>query len=473
MWTMKRSIALLLFSGLLMTAPAQDKVISEELFNMGTELGVGARAIGLGGAFTGIADDYSAIYWNPAGLGQMRRMEMNIGFSHNSFNADADFLGGINSSKDTFTRLNSLGFVFPIPTYQGSLVFGVGYQKVRDYNQSLDMGGLVLDPNGTAFPWYVVPTYDNYTVNPPEIWTTDVSDSLFQSKSVLDDGSANMFSLSGAMEVQENFFLGATMNFISGKINRSFEFKEEDIYDLYNYFDEAALNMSDLKNWIYTQDIESNIDATNFKLGLFYRSEKNWRFGASMTTPTTYKISESWSWKQTEYYDGATDAAILEDAGKQEYKYQEPYSFNVGGSARLLNVLVSGDLEFKDWTQAKFKSDGPIEGMYESVLNRAIKKEMQSTTKLRAGAEIYVTPIGMRLRGGYFFDPSPYVDTAIRPDRTWISAGASMMLDKQVMLDLTYVHGSWEDKSTDNLSAESSLVDRSLNKIIGTVSLRF
>ncbi len=31
-------------------------------------MGIGARAIGLGGAFVSIADDASAIFWNPAGL---------------------------------------------------------------------------------------------------------------------------------------------------------------------------------------------------------------------------------------------------------------------------------------------------------------------------------------------------------------------------------------------------------------------
>ncbi|MCL2485877.1 MAG: hypothetical protein FWF00_02380 [Endomicrobia bacterium] len=33
--------------------------------------GVGARALGMGGAFTSVADDTSAIYWNPAGLGKI------------------------------------------------------------------------------------------------------------------------------------------------------------------------------------------------------------------------------------------------------------------------------------------------------------------------------------------------------------------------------------------------------------------
>ena len=34
--------------------------------------GFGARALGMGGAFTAVADDATAAYWNPAGLSQVR-----------------------------------------------------------------------------------------------------------------------------------------------------------------------------------------------------------------------------------------------------------------------------------------------------------------------------------------------------------------------------------------------------------------
>ena len=63
----------------------------EGIFFLGEELGVGSRAMGMGGAYVGIADDYSALYWNPAGLGQIRRMEVNVGFSHNKLVNSATF----------------------------------------------------------------------------------------------------------------------------------------------------------------------------------------------------------------------------------------------------------------------------------------------------------------------------------------------------------------------------------------------
>ncbi len=57
------------------------------------KIGVGARASGIGSAYTAIADDVTALYWNPAGLAQMRKKE--IAATHTELFADTryDFIG--------------------------------------------------------------------------------------------------------------------------------------------------------------------------------------------------------------------------------------------------------------------------------------------------------------------------------------------------------------------------------------------
>lgn len=42
--------------------------------------GVSSKALGMGGAFRGLADNWSAAYWNPAGLAQLSMSEINVGY---------------------------------------------------------------------------------------------------------------------------------------------------------------------------------------------------------------------------------------------------------------------------------------------------------------------------------------------------------------------------------------------------------
>ena len=53
------------------------------------KIGVGARPLALGEAYVALADDISAIYWNPAGLVQLRRPE--VGFTYNKWFEDIGY----------------------------------------------------------------------------------------------------------------------------------------------------------------------------------------------------------------------------------------------------------------------------------------------------------------------------------------------------------------------------------------------
>lgn len=59
------------------------------------KIGVGGRASALGDAFVAIANDVSALYWNPAGLSQFS--ENQVMFSHNEWLIDInhDFIGAV------------------------------------------------------------------------------------------------------------------------------------------------------------------------------------------------------------------------------------------------------------------------------------------------------------------------------------------------------------------------------------------
>lgn len=84
---MKRYIIILLLAALL------PGIVSAEIFpKVGTaglqflKLGVDARAIGMGEAYTAVSDDISSVYWNPAGLAL--RPENQVLFSHTEWVAD-------------------------------------------------------------------------------------------------------------------------------------------------------------------------------------------------------------------------------------------------------------------------------------------------------------------------------------------------------------------------------------------------
>lgn len=89
-------ITLSLFLGYLLYLP--QGAHARELYSQYTHV----RAIGMGGAYTGLADDYLAIFWNPAGILQKEKdkTEYDFGDAQAEFSSDYfNFLSNIKSSE--------------------------------------------------------------------------------------------------------------------------------------------------------------------------------------------------------------------------------------------------------------------------------------------------------------------------------------------------------------------------------------
>jgi hypothetical protein len=67
-----RNLFIFIFLSLLLGNSAHGDVEFDHLNGADLGMGIGARAISMGGAFTAICDDASAVFWNPAGLTQLK-----------------------------------------------------------------------------------------------------------------------------------------------------------------------------------------------------------------------------------------------------------------------------------------------------------------------------------------------------------------------------------------------------------------
>lgn len=90
-------------------------------------IGVGARALALGGNYTALARDFSALYHNPAGLGFVKSREAHIGLNGFVSRGVSNVAGDTAEESNERLRLSSGGLVWAVPTSRGGLALAGGY----------------------------------------------------------------------------------------------------------------------------------------------------------------------------------------------------------------------------------------------------------------------------------------------------------------------------------------------------------
>ena len=421
--------------------------------------GVGVRAMGMGGAFVGVADDFTAMYWNPAGLAQMQRREVQVSFLRNSRSNDSIFNGTAGRSELTNTRFGSLGFVYPYPVYRGSLVLAAGFTRIKDFDWSLKRKG---DDNGLT------------------------ANHAFQH-----EGELALAGVSAALDVSPAVSLGATLGLVSGEdeaVNK-FDWADDSPDEFLESRFLARDTFTDEYSWTpYTvlgAMLRTPRDDPRYRLGMTFAAGRAHKIRYKFNGPVSY--GEKNPCAPDDVLEEDYDSIECDDGTVGQFSDQEvsntyqlalPFEFGVGVSAEALpGLTLAGSLHLAEWSQSEYK------GTDEHGLRADTSFETQYRDVLRyhLGVEYQVPVVALDLRAGYFVDPVPFVgprdpssdDPPIRieEDRRFITLGAGILLDEAVQVDLAWVRGAFkqEEEYSGNVLSE----DYAINRLVVGVGYNF
>jgi len=389
--------------------------------------GLGVRSMGMGGAYAGVADDFTAVFWNPAGLAQIQQREVYVAFLRNTKENTATIGAGTavetSASADVRnTRFGSLGFVYPFPVYQGAFVLAAGFNRAQDFDWGLRKNGFV--------------------------------DSLTTNDSFRHEGGTSISSLAAAVDVSKSVSLGLTVNLISGEDkaeNTFISLDSEDFFPERRFTDKV----------FFIDDYGTSWTATLGAMVRTPRQDPQLRFGATITTGPTHKVRFTYrappdtAFTIIEFDDGQVRSARSVDF-RSSYKIDLPLSFGLGGSYRPIpQVLVAASVHATEWTQTEYAD----EDAFQLRTDTSFEDQYDDILRYHLGVEWQVPWLALDLRGGYYTDPLPFIgprdplreaDPVTNPvirilqDRRYFTLGAGLVLDGMVRADMAYTHGAYE-----------------------------
>ena len=394
--------------------------------------GVGARARAMGGAFRAIADDWSAAYWNPAGLAYVPSTELDVTMlvvnprPTYTPTVSPNLLGWGFNIKDGGARYPE-DHLLPFPTFSGfvrlpsaaGVTFGAAIYWTQDVNTIWDL--------------YKTPDNYNATVNLPkhnyrvdlDVW--DFHPTL--AKELIKD----KLSVGVGVSVQRGDLVFRRM---------------------YPFVNPWPADYSDppFDRLLGTMQFDGSGVGIGGNAGLLYKFNDKITLGLSGQTPVTVKL------------DGNSDMSIIFPTNRGLQERDTTYSaYFQGGSAADRNPFkmdlelpgslglgvayrpaerwtLAADVAMTFWSRMeewKFRfADNPmtfhvkgIEPIHEFVMPMNWKDQVQ----LSLGAQYQIRE-NLTLRWGYGFDQSAVPDETVSPyfpdygSRHRLNAGASLRL---------------------------------------------
>ena len=389
-------------------------------------VGSGARALGMGGAFIGVADDATAASWNPGGLIQLERPEISIVGAYNQRTEDTTYLAFPEASgpqRIETTELNYLSGAFPFYLFGKNMIASLNYQHLYDFNKD------------AAF---------QFSAGPP---LSRVDDVKYDQK-----GALRAISPAYAIEIMDQLSFGVALNFW-----------EDVIYDNEWKSTFRSVGSGNLGGFDFTSQVaideKYRMDGFNFHLGLLWDMNQMFTLGAVFKSPFTANLEHDFRFESTVMFPSAP-ASNMNDIIEfsENEKLDFPMSYGIGLAARISDALTFDlDIYRTEWADfvlhtAAGESRSPITGKLES------ESDIDATTQIRLGGEYLF--IGEKtiipIRAGIFYDPEPSEGS---PDDFYGFSIGTGFLYKRMVFDIAYQYRFGRDVRTVTIGDQDSIQD--------------
>lgn len=358
-------------------------------------MGTGARARGMGGAFIGVADDATAVGWNPAGIAQLDKMEASaVGlFANHKYTYELSSSSYSDKWEQSVSHIAPAfaSFVFPIKAGGKNLVFGAAFQRM------IDMA---------------------YGEKDEGTWSGGTWESEYTMK-----GGLDAITPAIAYQVTPQVMLGAAGNFyILGPKN------------------EYTRTYSD--GDVYKEKTDFKFSGMNFSLGGLVNTNK-FNLGVCVKLPFTLTEEPSSSWSMSGSVSASGDSTYPEN------KYTFPMMLGFGAAFKPTDKLtIAADFEHRGYSSSEmtykhYNTSGQLVDTTESL-------NWLNVNQFRVGLEYIFSGQNavFPVRLGFRTDPKVFrgwYDSFTNPDTSQASGkvftGGFGLIMGSVMLDLALEYG--------------------------------
>ncbi len=393
--------------------------------------GLGSRAKAMGGAFIGLADDWTAIYWNPAGLTQLEKPEFGV-----EFDSPHPTLKDGNSVSNKLIKDPTLDTKYQMDTF----INYTGLEPARFDKEEVNLhfyllNGLAYCSNFKGFSiaaGYYAPVghyIDWEDTVKPLTGMGDIKAKLYQKLGIM------VGNISIAKDLHPRFSLGAGINLLYGMLD-------------YNA-------QKHLRNTGSDYSFEADLKGDGFGLegifGALFKITDQLSLGGVYRTGGKIKMSGNASTTLS------LAAFPIDEKSHYDQDFTHPATWGIGLAFRPKdNLTLTADFQRTNWSS--FRIDVKFDNPGVALHDKDYSADWKDSNRYRVGAE-YRPNQRWSLSCGYLYDESPLPDTSVSltnivdVDRHSIDVGAGYkwrISNWKLQTDIRYAY-SWGDREINDV----------------------